>query len=167
MARYCRETDLPPLPSDPAGPTRERLDQLLGSRGDEVPAVIRAELQDVMMDDVGVFRVQAGLEDALKRLRELRERYRHVRVQDRSRAFNTDLLETWELGGLLDLALVTATCAANRTESRGAHYREDYPQRDDANWLKHTLAYGREDGSIEIRYKPVVITRFQPKERVY
>src|SRR5690554_2325814 len=110
MARYCRETDLPPLPSDPAGPTRERLDQLLGSRGDEVPAVIRAELQDVMMDDVGVFRVQAGLEDALKRLRELRERYRHVRVQDRSRAFNTDLLETWELGGLLDLALVTATC---------------------------------------------------------
>ena len=167
MARYCREADLPPLPSDPAGPTRERIEQLLGSSGKEVPAVIRAEMQEVMMDHVGVFRERAGLEHAIERLRELRERYRHVRVQDRSRAFNTDLLETWELGGLLDLALVTATCALNRTESRGAHYREDYPTRDDANWLKHTLAYGREDGSIEIRYKPVVITRFQPKERVY
>jgi succinate dehydrogenase / fumarate reductase flavoprotein subunit len=124
-------------------------------------------MQDVMMDNVGVFRDAAGLQEAIRRLEELRERYRYVRVQDKSRYFNTDLLETWELGCLLDLAYVTATCALNRTESRGAHYREDYPARDDANWLKHTLAYRREDGGVDIRYKPVVITRFPPKERVY
>ena len=101
------------------------------------------------------------------RITELRQRYRRIRVQDRSRAFNTELTETWELGALLDLALVTATCALNRTESRGAHYREDFPRRDDDNWLKHTLAYGQPDGTVEIKYKPVVITRFQPQERVY
>jgi succinate dehydrogenase / fumarate reductase flavoprotein subunit len=167
MIRFCREADLAPLPPDPAGPAQERLERLRASQGDEVPARIRAEMQDVMMDDVGVFRDAAGLERALRRLEELRERYRHVRVQDKSRYFNTDLLETWELGCLLDLAYVTAACAANRTESRGAHYREDYPARDDDNWLKHTLAYQREDGGVDIRYKPVVITRFQPKERVY
>jgi succinate dehydrogenase / fumarate reductase, flavoprotein subunit len=77
-----------------------------------------------------------------------------------------DLLTAWELGNQLDLAEIITTSAMARTESRGAHAREDYPKRDDVNWLKHTLAW-RKDGGIQLRYKPVVITRFQPKERVY
>jgi succinate dehydrogenase / fumarate reductase, flavoprotein subunit len=86
---------------------------------------------------------------------------------DKGKRFNTDLLEAWELGNLIDLAEVTTVSALNRTESRGAHLREDYLDRDDANWLKHTLAYQAEDGSVRLDYKSVNITRFQPKERVY
>ncbi len=96
-------------------------------------------------------------------MRELKERYAGVQVMDRGKRFNTDLLEAWELGNLLDLAEVTAVCALNRTESRGAHLREDYPDRDDAQWMKHSLI--RPDGSIF--YKGVTVTKFQPKERVY
>ncbi|HEX7049605.1 MAG TPA: succinate dehydrogenase flavoprotein subunit [Longimicrobiales bacterium] len=167
VARFCRETDLAPLPGDAAEPAIAEIERLLGNKGDEVAARIRQELQDVMMDNVGVFREDATLRAAIDAVRALKERYRHVRVQDQGRVFNTDLLETWELGSLLDLAEVTAVCALNRTESRGAHSREDYPKRNDAEWLKHTLAYRGADGGVEIRYKPVVITKFQPKERVY
>ncbi|HLU26515.1 MAG TPA: succinate dehydrogenase flavoprotein subunit [Longimicrobiales bacterium] len=167
MARFALEADLPPLPQDAAERVVEQIEWLRSANGDESAATIRREMQTLMMNNVGVFREAKGLAEAVEKLQELRERYRRIRVQDRSRAFNTELTETWELGALLDLALVTATCALNRTESRGAHYREDYPKRDDANWLKHTLAYGKPDGTIEIKYKPVVITRFQPQERVY
>jgi succinate dehydrogenase / fumarate reductase flavoprotein subunit len=86
---------------------------------------------------------------------------------DKGKRFNTDLLEAWELGNLLDLAQVTTESAINRTESRGGHMREDFQARNDAEWLKHTLAYRDEQGEIELRYKPVTITKFQPKERVY
>jgi succinate dehydrogenase / fumarate reductase flavoprotein subunit len=89
-----------------------------------------------------------------------------VRVSDTGRVFNTELLEAWELGGLLDLAEVTAVSAVARTESRGAHAREDFPKRDDAQWLKHTLAFA-ENGKLRLAYKPVTITKYQPKERVY
>jgi len=123
-------------------------------------------MQEVMMDHVSVFRTAEGISQALETVRELQERFRDAQIEDKGKRFNTDLLEAWELGNLLDLAEVVATCALNRTESRGAHAREDYPKRDDENWLKHTLAYKTEDG-IEIKYKPVVITRFEPKERVY
>jgi len=167
MARFCQENDLPPIPADALEPTRARLDQLRGGKGGEVPAVLREEMQNTMMEYVGVFREEAGLKQAIDRIAELKERYARVRIQDQSRVFNTDLLEAWELGALLDLAEVTAICALNRTESRGAHSREDYPRRNDAEWLKHTLAYRRPDGSIQIGYKPVVITKYQPQERVY
>jgi succinate dehydrogenase / fumarate reductase flavoprotein subunit len=100
-------------------------------------------------------------------VRELKERYQGVGVMDRGRAFNTDLLEAWELGNLLDLAEVTALSALNRTESRGAHMREDFEKRDDVEWLKHTLVTRGEGGELSIAYKPVTITQFQPKERVY
>ncbi len=167
MARFCHESDLPPLPADAAEPARAQLDRLLNGGGTEIPATLREEMQETMMRHVGVFREEAGLKTAIADLATLQERYGRIRVQDRSRVFNTDLLEAWELGALLDLAQVTATCALNRTESRGAHSREDFPRRNDAEWLKHTLVYRREDGGTEIRYKPVVITRFQPQERVY
>lgn len=120
-----------------------------------------------MMDDVGVFRTEEGLKQAVEKVRELRERYKQVRVSDGGKIFNTELLNTWELGCLLDAALVTAVSALERKESRGAHAREDYPRRDDENWLKHTLAWLNEDGSVRLDYKPVVITQYAPKERVY
>lgn len=167
LAAFCEAAELAPLPDDAAGPAAEQIERLLHGGGDEVPARIREEMQDLMMNEVGIFREDAGLRQAVAGLDELRERYRHIRVQDKGTNFNTDLLEAWELGALLDCARVTAACALNRTESRGAHYREDFPERDDDDWLRHTLAYRRDDDSIEIAYKPVVITRFEPKERVY
>jgi len=91
---------------------------------------------------------------------------KHVRKPDGGKIFNTEMLNIWELNNLLELAEVTAASALARKESRGAHAREDYPKRDDANWLKHTLAW-KEDGQVKLSYKPVVITKFTPKERVY
>ncbi len=167
MAEYCREADLPPLPANALEASRERFHALLNGEGDEVPAMIREELQVTMMDHVGVFREEAGLRAAVEKVRELKERYTRIRIQDKGKVFNTELLEAWELGNLLDIAEVTAVSALNRKESRGAHSREDYPKRNDEEWLKHTLAYRTEDGGVELRYKPVVITKFEPKERVY
>ncbi|HWV56011.1 MAG TPA: succinate dehydrogenase flavoprotein subunit [Longimicrobiales bacterium] len=167
MARFCRESDHAPLPADAADAARQEIERLLQRSGDERVATIRKEMQEVMTEFVGVYRDEAGLTTAVKRIRELRERYGRVRIDDTGKRFNTDLLEAWELGSLLDISLVTATCALNRTESRGAHSREDFPRRDDENWLRHTLAYASGRDDVRIGYKPVTITRFQPKERVY
>uniref|UniRef100_A0A7C4L1L3 Succinate dehydrogenase flavoprotein subunit n=1 Tax=Bellilinea caldifistulae TaxID=360411 RepID=A0A7C4L1L3_9CHLR len=166
-AEYARGADLPRLPADPAGGVRRQLDNLLNGSGREKAAQIGRELRKVMSDDVGVFRTEEGLQQAVEKVRELRERYKQVRVSDGGKIFNTELLNTWELGCLLDAALVTAVSALERKESRGAHAREDYPRRDDENWLKHTLAWLNEDGSVRLDYKPVVITQYAPKERVY
>jgi succinate dehydrogenase / fumarate reductase flavoprotein subunit len=119
-----------------------------------------------MMDHVGVFREGPTIESTLHTIRVLKERFKNITIDDKSLRFNTDLYEAWELGCLLDLAEVTAYSALGRTESRGAHYREDFPKRDDANWLKHTFVTQR-NGTFETTYKPVVITKFQPKERTY
>jgi len=96
----------------------------------------------------------------------LQERVKHIKLSDTGRIFNTELLNAWELTNLLDLAEVTTASALARQESRGGHAREDFPKRDDANWLKHTLAW-KKNGKVELNYKPVVITKYQPKERVY
>jgi succinate dehydrogenase / fumarate reductase flavoprotein subunit len=103
---------------------------------------------------------------ATEKIQELRERYKDVRVQDTSKSFNTDLLEIIELCNLLDLSLVTAASALNRQESRGAHSREDYPERDDPNWLKHTMAVLDGD-QVRIGYKPVDTSVWEPKPRAY
>lgn len=166
-AEYANGADLPRLPADPDGGVRRQLDNLLNGSGREKAAQIGRELRKVMSDDVGVFRTEEGLQQAVEKVRELRERYKQVRVSDGGKIFNTELLNTWELGCLLDAALVTAVSALERKESRGAHAREDYPRRDDENWLKHTLAWLNEDGSVRLDYKPVVITQYAPKERVY
>ena len=118
------------------------------------------------MDEVGVYREQATLTSALGKVRALRDRYDNVSVQDKGRVFNTDLLEAREVGYLLDCAETTVVSALARKESRGAHSREDYPERDDVNFLAHTLAY-RGAGRPTLKYKPVTITRFQPKPRTY
>jgi succinate dehydrogenase / fumarate reductase flavoprotein subunit len=120
-----------------------------------------------MFDDMGIFRSAKGMENALKVVRELKQRYQHVSVTDTGKIFNMEMMNVWELGNLLDLAELTTVSAIARTESRGGHTREDYPERDDKNWLKHTLAWVQADGSIDLKYKPVVITRFEPKVRTY
>jgi succinate dehydrogenase / fumarate reductase flavoprotein subunit len=119
-----------------------------------------------MMDRVGVFREEAGLIQAKARVAELRARYARVAITDHGRTFNTDLLEARELGYLLDCAETTVAAALARKESRGAHAREDHPERDDANWLVHSLAHRTVDGPV-LRHKPVTITRFEPKPRTY
>jgi succinate dehydrogenase / fumarate reductase, flavoprotein subunit len=167
MARFCQETDLAPLPENPAADTAAELKRLLEASDGEPAARLREELQDTMMDFVGVFREGPSMQKAVDKLSELKERYGRVMVMDKGRRFNTDLLEAWELRNLLDLAQVTAVSALNRTESRGAHSREDFPDRDDSEWLKHTLASFDANGEVTIDYKPVTITKFEPKERVY
>jgi succinate dehydrogenase / fumarate reductase flavoprotein subunit len=166
MARFAREADLPELPADPSGPVRSELEALRSRREGEPHARIRRELADVMMDDVGVFRTDESLRRAQGTVRDLKERYRRARVQDGGSSFNQDVLEVRETGYLLDCAEVTVAAALARQESRGAHYREDFPERDDTNWLRHSLAY-REEGGPVLRSKPVTITRFTPKPRTY
>jgi succinate dehydrogenase / fumarate reductase, flavoprotein subunit len=165
-AEYANQVKFVPLPEDETSFTRQQFDAILNSSGSERIADIASEMKTVMNDNVGVFRAEDGMLKALEVVRQLKERFKNVRVDDRGKIYNTDLLNAWELSNLLDLAEVTAACALKRKESRGAHAREDYPKRDDNNWLKHSLVWLR-NGDVEIRYKPVVITKFQPKERVY
>jgi len=165
-AEFANGASFQPLPRDAADFARLQFDDLRNSTGSEKAAVIASEMKAVMDDHVSVFRTEEGMQVALQKVRELKERYKQVEVTDRGKVFNTELLNTWELGNLLDLAEVTTVCALTRKESRGAHARDDYPKRDDANWMRHTLAR-IEDGDIRLSYKPVVVTKFQPKERVY
>jgi len=118
------------------------------------------------MDKASVFRDAQGLTAMREKLRDLRDRYRHVKSEDHTTRYNTELLEVIELGCLLDLAEVLVESALARQESRGGHFREDFTKRDDANWLKHTLACQSPRG-IELKFKPVTITKFQPMERKY
>jgi succinate dehydrogenase / fumarate reductase flavoprotein subunit len=163
---YAKGASFQSLPGDAADFSRQQLDQLLNGEGTENASDIAVEMKEVMFDHVSVFRTEEGMTEALEKIRELKERFKKVRVGDQGRIYNTDLLNTWEVGNLLDLAEVTTVSALVRKESRGAHARDDYPERDDDNWLKHTLAWLNDDG-VELRYKPVVITKYQPKERVY
>ena len=167
LADYVTHADFAPLPKQPEAYTLAEFDRIRQSRGQEKAGTLRLEMQQVMMEHVGVFREGPTIQQALDKVRELQGRYQRLTIEDRTSKFNTDLLEAWELGCLLDLAEVTALSALNRTESRGAHGREDFPKRDDVNWLKHTFVTRQNSGAFEITYKPVVITKFEPKERKY
>jgi succinate dehydrogenase / fumarate reductase flavoprotein subunit len=166
-AEYALGTDFQTLPADPTEFTRSQFDRIRNVQGNEKILEISSKMKTVMMDSVGMFRTGEGMQSALETVRELRERYNHIPLHDQGTVFNTELINIWELGNLLEIAELTTVCALARTESRGAHARDDYPKRDDVNWLKHTLAWVKPNGEIELRYKPVVITKFQPKERVY
>jgi succinate dehydrogenase / fumarate reductase flavoprotein subunit len=165
-AEYAKGVGYIPLPKDATDFVDRQLDSLRNGDGTEKAADIRREMQEVMFEHVGVFRVEEGMQAAVQKVGELKERFKKVRVDDQGRIFNTDVLEAWELGCLLDLAEVTAVSAVARKESRGAHAREDYDKRDDKNWMRHTLATLKPNG-VELTYKPVTVTRFEPKERVY
>ncbi|MFD5662537.1 succinate dehydrogenase flavoprotein subunit [Streptomyces hirsutus] len=170
-AAYAHTTDYVELPENPESFVVGQIERLRTSTGTERVAEIRRELQDTMDANVMVFRTEQTIKTAVEKIAELRERYLNVSIQDKGKRFNTDLLEAIELGNLLDLAEVMATSALARKESRGGHYREDYPNRDDVNFMRHTMAYREvgDDGSESIRldYKPVVQTRYQPMERKY
>ncbi len=165
-AKFAKGAAYKPLDADPTDFTRQQIDHLLSSSGSEKVVHIAEEMKTKMMDDVGVFRTAEGMQGAVQKMRELRQRYQKVGVDDRGKRFNSDLLNAWELGCLLDVALATTVSAEARQESRGAHAREDFPKRDDANWMKHTLAW-MDGEQVKLEYKPVTVTKYQPMERVY
>ncbi len=165
-AAYANGAAFQPLPDDAADFARQQLADLQNSRGSEKAGDIARQMKVEMFENVGVFRTEEGMAHALKVVQELQERFKKIRVDDEGKIFNTNLIQAWELGNLLDLAEVTAQAALARQESRGGHAREDFPKRDDANWLKHSLAWMKPAG-VELKYKPVAITKYAPKERVY
>lgn len=166
---YAKGADWTPLPADAGKHIEAELNRLRNANGKVKPYTLRQKMQQVMMDKVGVFRNEADMKQAVEDLREMKRQFKtELGIDDRGLKFNTDMLEAWELGALLDVAEVTAYSALHRTESRGGHAREDYEKRDDVNWLKHTLASKSADSDeIKLEYKPVVMGRHQPKERVY
>jgi succinate dehydrogenase / fumarate reductase flavoprotein subunit len=167
MGRFAAEADLPDLPRHAEGETIQMLEGLQRSTGTESVAAVRADLQEHMMDLAGVVRNEEQLSLMLDRLKELRERYGKVVVQDKGKVFNTDLMEAVELSFLLDVSETLVTAALARDESRGGHYREDHPLRDDDHWLKHSLAYREADGTVKLEYKDVKLGPYIPMERKY
>lgn len=187
MAEFVKQADWKALPADPSGEIRAEFERIRSGSGETRPGELRARLQQTMMDNVGVFRTQETMQQGIDELSELRQRfYNDIRIDDKNKVFNTDLMEAWELGALIDLADVTARSALERKESRGAHSREDYRQRDDENWMVHTLVYHSGDlkaPSYALNFdKKVDLSlweaekeqgippdkqKFRPKERVY
>jgi len=170
-ADFANSHDFVPLPEDPGSYTISLVEGLRSGTGGERVAAIRRDLQQTMDLNAQVYRTEATLKQALTDIQELRRRYRHIAVQDKGARYNTDLLEAIELGFLLDLAEVTVVGALERKESRGGHAREDYPNRDDVNFMRHTMAYrvpgAGDESAVRVDYKPVTITRYQPMERKY
>ena len=170
-AEYANSVEHAELPDDPQGSTIALVERLRSASGSERTAVLRKDMQDTMDMNAQVYRTEATLKQALSDVQELKARYANVSIQDKGTRYNTDLIEAIELGFLLDLAEVTVVSALERKESRGGHAREDYPNRDDVNFMRHTMAYKSEDVSgedyVRLDYKPVTMTRYEPMERKY
>jgi succinate dehydrogenase / fumarate reductase flavoprotein subunit len=170
-AEYANSVEHAELPDDPQGTTIALVERLRSASGSERTAVLRKDMQDTMDMNAQVYRTEATLKQALSDVQELKARYANVSIQDKGTRYNTDLIEVIELGFLLDLAEVTVVSALERKESRGGHAREDYPTRDDVNFMRHTMAYKSEDVSgedyVRLDYKPVTMTRYEPMERKY
>jgi succinate dehydrogenase / fumarate reductase flavoprotein subunit len=171
---YANSAKFVPLPEDPAKEVREMIERARSADGGERLAVLRKELQEEMDRNAQVFRTDKSLRSVAKTIHSLRERYKNIGIHDRGKRYNTDLLEAIELGFLLDIAEVVVASALNRHESRGGHMRDDYPDRDDENFLVHTMAYltgdpksANVEDHIAIDWKPVVITNYPPMERKY
>jgi succinate dehydrogenase / fumarate reductase flavoprotein subunit len=166
-AEFANGAGFQPLPADPTEYAQAQFDAIRSAQGNENILQVASTMKTTMTDLVGMFRTGEGMRQALGTIQELRERHRHIHLTDQGKVFNTEMMNIWELGNLLHIAEVVTASALARTESRGGHARDDYPKRDDVNWLKHTLSWVQEDGSIRLGYKPVTITKYQPKERVY
>jgi succinate dehydrogenase / fumarate reductase flavoprotein subunit len=182
-ANYALSHEFVQMPAEPAGMVVDWVANILSEHGEERVADIRSELQQSMDNNAAVFRTEETLKQALTDVHALKERYSQITVHDKGKRYNSDLLEAIELGFLLELAEVTVASALNRKETRGGHAREDYPHRDDTNYMRHTMAYKVLEGSseatrggysakdllsdIRLDYKPVVQTRYEPMERKY
>jgi succinate dehydrogenase / fumarate reductase, flavoprotein subunit len=167
MAEYAMRTPLTEIPDEVHIYTQEWLDSLIEEGGTESTAPIRNTLQEEMMDKASVVRTEDSLASAEETLKSLRERYARARVRDRSKVFNTELVEHIELGYLLDMAEALVVSARARTESRGGHYREDHQMREDDHWLKHSFIHKSRDGEVHLNYKDVTMGRYVPVERKY
>jgi succinate dehydrogenase / fumarate reductase, flavoprotein subunit len=166
IADYISRADFGKIPGDATGRLVKKIEKLKDGKIGIHGGKLREDMQDTMMENVGIFREEAGMRKAVSDIRELRKAFGEVRLDDRSVKYNTDLLEILELENLLDLAYVTSVSALNRTETRGAHSRDDFPQRDDKKWLVHTIAYDTGDGA-RIEYRKVNVSLFEPKPRTY
>jgi len=170
---YAKEADFVPLPADPTAGVEILLAATRNSTGTEKVAVLRKELQDTMDKNAQVYRTEDSLNEALDKIAELRKRYANIQVQDRGKRFNTDLLEAIELGFLFDLAEVLVMTARERRESRGGHFREDFEERNDENFMVHSMAYKKKmiptkpGEDIRVDWKPVVVTNYPAMERKY
>lgn len=168
VAEFCKDAELLPLPEGSADEVMAEFERIRNNSGSLKHNDIRKQMQESMTENVGVFRIQENMDRAVAEMADLKQKFvNEMSIDDKGSLFNTDILEAWELGCLLDLAEVTAVSAAARKESRGGHARDDFPERDDENWLAHTMCYLEEDGSLKLDYKPVNIGRYEPKPRVY
>ncbi len=167
MAEYVKNIEHPEVPKGAEDAVKARIENIKGSTGAEKVSVLRSELQETMTNNASVVRTAQSLDIARNAIAKLKERYRNIGIDDKGEVFNYDLVEAMELSHLLDLAEALVVGALAREESRGAHWRDDFPTRNDATWMKHTLAYRNEDGSVRLEYKPVVTGRYQPMERKY
>ncbi|MEM0449694.1 MAG: FAD-binding protein [Methanomassiliicoccales archaeon] len=164
-SNIARNSSMPSMERKAFIREEEKIWSLFYEGGQRAPA-LRKKLQNVMWEKVGIFRREESLMSALQEVEGLREMYSSVSIMDQSRTFNTDLLQAVELGFMLDAALLTVVSALHRQESRGSHFRTDFPERDDMHWLKHTILRHKE-GKVEICYEPVRITLFPPERRAY
>jgi succinate dehydrogenase / fumarate reductase flavoprotein subunit len=164
--KHASSSSLHEVPQQMLAAEENRIHEIISRNGNERVPAIRDEMRQIMDEKVWIYRNGPQLETALKEIRQLKSRFRNVKIEDKGKPFNTGLLETLQLDFMLDLAEVTIACALPRTESRGAHSRTDYPKRDDQNWLKHTLAYCTRDGP-RLEYMPVTITKWPPVARTY
>ncbi len=164
---YARNIDLPKMPKNALEADENRIKALMENDGKEKIADIRRDMGNLMANKAGIYRNATDLTKALEGLTILKQRYKNVQVADKQKIFNTDLVAVLELGNMLELAEIVTKGALERTECRGAHYREDFPERDDKNWLKHTIATKGTDGEPVLSFEDVTITKFQPETRVY
>ena len=167
MVKDLDNIELAPANVNEAADAIAKIEKIRTNNGDERVPALRAELQHSMTMDAGVFRTEESLARQKEKLIEIYNRYQNIRIDDKSNTFNTDLQEAIELGHMIDFSLFIVDGALARKESRGAHFREDYPTRDDENFLKHTYAKFSGDYELELSYGDVVLGKFEPQERKY
>jgi succinate dehydrogenase flavoprotein subunit len=167
MVEEIDNIELRPATEEDAKTALAEIDFMLTNNGNETVPSLREELQQCMTDNAGAFRTKDTLDIAIATVKELRARFKNIRIKDKSNVFNTELQEAIEFGHMIDYSAFIVESAVARNESRGAHYREDFDSRDDENFLKHTMAYMDEKGDIELDYMDVTLGKHELKARTY